>query len=63
MSDLLSQLLIAFNVLGVITATVFFVARMGTKIDRLGDAIDHLASAQEKQYEDHEHRLRILELK
>ena len=63
MSDLLTQLLVAFNVLGVVSATVFFVARMGSKIDRLGDSIDHLASAQEKQYEDHERRIRELEIR
>jgi hypothetical protein len=61
MHDLMAQVLVAFNVLGVVSAVVFFVAKIGTKIDRLGDSIDHLASVQEKQYDDHERRLRLLE--
>lgn len=61
MPDLLSQLLIAFNVIGVVAATVYFVASMGSKIERLGEAIQHLATVQEKQQQDHEQRIRALE--
>lgn len=61
MNDLLTQVLVAFNVLGVVGATFFFVARMGAKIDRLGESIDHLATTQERQNTDHETRIRALE--
>jgi hypothetical protein len=61
MNDLFAQVLVAFNVLGVISATIYFVSSMGAKIERLGEAIQHLAIAQERQQQDHEQRIRALE--
>jgi len=61
MNDLLTQLLVAFNVLGVVGGIVYFVARMGTKIDTLAAAIEGLTAVQRDSHIDHEARLRALE--
>jgi hypothetical protein len=55
--DLLSQALVLLNVVSVVGGLVYFVARMGSKLDALTDALNHLA----KCHDDHEGRLRHLE--
>ena len=59
MPDLISQLLVLLNVVAIIGGLIYFVARMGSKMDSLTDAINHLT----KIHEDHEVRIRHLEEK
>ena len=61
MSDLLTQLLVAFNVIGVVGGVVYFVAKMGSKIDTLAEAIKGLTAVQSESHDDHESRIRALE--
>lgn len=59
MPDILSQALVLLNVVSVIAGLVYFVARMGSKLDALTDALNNLA----RSHDDHEVRIRSLESK
>ena len=63
MHDLLTQLLVAVNVIVVVGGAIYFVAAMGAKIDRLSEAVNHLANSTERGHDDHEQRLRAVEVK